>query len=267
MHILAIISLLFIVNISLFAHVDSQHKINDLNHKISHHPKNIKYLLQRAEKYQAIGNWTKALIDYKYIKHLNPQYKNITYLLGLTYYRDGQLRLAKIELDKFLKTSPKHTDALIIQARILHDIKQCQASYDNYTKAILTSIDTPALYIERAKSVKDCNSLLLPKAIKDLSVGMDRVGHLIILEDVMIDLRLYNKDYKEALKSIENVLSKVKRKEKWLVKRAKILQLLGSNKRASITYEQAIYEIKRLPAHIQNTLAMKQLLAEIKNDM
>ena len=264
---LSLYLLMILTSISLLAHENPQHKINDLNHQISHHPKNVKYLMQRAEKYQSVGNWKKALKDYEHIKYLSPKYKNLTYLLGLSYYGDKQFNKAKRQFDTLLKTFPKNVKALTMRARILHDLKQCKASYHDYTRAILDSTEKTILYIERAKNTKECDSSLLNRAIVDLDDAMHSMGHLVIFEQVMIDLALKKKDYTKALKSVDSILSQVKRKEKWYVQRAKILDLLGKPKKAFKAYAHAIKAIKILPLHIRKTTAMQKLLMEIESDI
>lgn len=88
---------------------------------------------------------------------------------------------------------------------------------------------------------------------------MRELGPLISFELVSIDINLKQENYAAAIQRIDNVLSRVPRKEKWLVRRAEVLEQAGLLTEARIAYMSALGAIEVLPDRYSRTPALALL--------
>src|SRR5579863_3893152 len=74
-------------------------------------------LVAKAEKYQAAGEYGKAIIEYKNALQLEPGSAELYYKLGGAYAQNGQLREAFLAYGKAVELNPGFAPAQMAQAR------------------------------------------------------------------------------------------------------------------------------------------------------
>src|ERR1041385_2750456 len=100
-------------------------------------------------------------------------------------------------------------------------------------------------------------------AVRGLDEGIRRMGPLVTLELSAIDLEVQLKRYDAALARVDTVMSRLQRKESWLVRRAEILKTAGREQEAKKSYRDALAAIEKLPPTHRHTRATLQLEASI----
>jgi len=260
-------SLLFIPGVSLFAHEAAHSRIARLTHEMEKTPTDATLYLQRGDAYQQHSLWEKALADFQRVAELKPDYKLIAYRRGRLFYSSGRYEQAEKELNDYLSNAYDNVPGLILRARVLRKLNKIDRSHANYTRAISKSTKIDAsLYIERAELLIEGGDCYLDLALYGLNEGVRKLGPLISFELASIDINIKQENYAAAIKRIDNVISRVPRKEKWLVRRAEVLEQAGRYSEARIAYMSALDAIEVLPVHQSRTpaLALLKQHAEVK---
>lgn len=247
-------ALFFSCNAILHAHEATHSRVARLTHEIEKSPANTTLYLQRGEEYQSQSLWDKAELDFQTATKLEPDNKTLAYYRGSLFYASGRFVLAEKQLNDYMSyaADDARVQGLILRARILWQLNKVNQSYADYSQAILLSpqIDAP-LYIERAELLIDHadqknGAKYLALALTGLDEGGSRLGWLMSFAITSIDINLKQKNYDAALERIDTILTKISRKERWLVRRAEVLEQSGRFKEAKISYLSALSAIKKL---------------------
>jgi len=235
------------------AHEGVHEQIAAITAKIKRDPKNASLYLQRGELHRLHRDWMRAAADYDRAERLQPGLQIVDLARGRMLFDSGKLQRAKLTLDRFLSRRPAHYEGLITRARVLVKLGARTDAAKDFTRALsLASIPEPELYLERANVVA-AGEAQLPDALSGLDEGINKLGPLVTLQLVAIDLELRRKNYDGALVRLDQITAQSQRKEAWLVRRGEILKLAGRDAEARAAFNAALTAIESLPpAHRQS---------------
>jgi len=247
------------------AHQDLSDRIAELTKEIARHPKNAALYLKRGELHRLHGEWDAASADYDHATQLAPDLAAVDLARGDMLLAAGRLPAAKIALDRFLAKQPEHAVGLVLRARVLTQLGQHVAAAADFTRAIAHEPDPlPEHYLERAQALAAEGEGHLDEALGGLDEGIQKLGPLVVLELLAIDLELRKKNYDAALARLEQIAAQSQRKEEWLVRRGEILEQAGRAEEAHAAFMQAQAAIESLPPAIGQTTAMTELEARLR---
>lgn len=211
-----------------FAHEGLHEQIVEATRQISLAPANARLYLKRGELYRLHRQWHAALADYDRAARLDDSLDEVEFARGRMYLESRQPGKAKLQLDSFLARNPNHFDAIVVRARALRALRQTAAAVADYSKAIsLTLRPRPELYIERARAISSLGVQHQDEALAGLDEGIRRLGSIVTLELLAIDLELSQKRYERALARLDIIIAQAERKEAWLLRRTEIQKMAG----------------------------------------
>jgi predicted Zn-dependent protease len=243
-----------------FAHGPVHEQIQELTRRIQQAPDDASLYLARGELHRVHRDWSAALADYEAAAKRDPGLSRVDLCRGRMLLEADRPGEAKAALDLFLADEPGSAEGLVARARTLSALKVPDAAARDYTSA-LARIESPGpeLYLERAQALASMGESRRAEAIQGLDEGIRRLGPLVTLELLAIELDLAAKRYDSALDRVERVSSQSKRKERWLVRRGEILSQAGRSQEARAAFAEALTSIEALPARIRNTRAIADL--------
>jgi tetratricopeptide (TPR) repeat protein len=247
---------------SAYGHGPIPEQIAGITRRIEQDPKNARLYLRRGELYRVHRAWSPALADYGRAMTLDAELDVVDLCRGTMFLEAGWPASAKLALDRFLEHHPDHPHGRITRARALVRLRRHAEAVADYTRAITAlnrdAQSDPAHYLERARAQIAQGNDHEPAALAGLDEGIARLGPLVILELLAIDLELELRQYDNALARLERIAAQSPRKDKWLVRRGEILELAERIDLALETYAEAIEQIRSLPASRRNAPATRQ---------
>jgi tetratricopeptide (TPR) repeat protein len=258
-------AILFVILASVLAvaHEGLHEQIAEVTSRIRREPKNAMLYLRRGELYRLHRDWGAALADFRQADVLNPHLNIVAFSRGRMYQDAGNLAKAKFWLDHFLSEEPDHGDALITRARVLSKLGAYDHASRDYSKGIaLLPRVIPEYYIERSSALIKSGK---PRAaLQSIDEGIKRLGAVVTLELLAIDIELMNKRYEAALSRLELIAAQSPRKEVWLARRGEILHEAGRKLEARVAFQSALAAIEQLPARHRNAKATVELDKQIR---
>jgi tetratricopeptide (TPR) repeat protein len=222
--------------------------------------------MARGGLHRMQGHWDAALADFDRAAQLSPYDSTIDFHRGRLYYQAGAYQAAREILDRFLIEHPTHVQALMTRARSLRRVDRPLLAASDYSRALAQIPDpTPVLFLERADALASAGNRYLIAAIDGLDEGITRVGPVVLLQSRAIDLEVRAHRFGAALRRIDQILSTMPRKEKWLARRGEVLEQAGRADEAHASYAEALAAIERLPSHVGKTPAVLELAADLTN--
>jgi tetratricopeptide (TPR) repeat protein len=103
-----------------------------LNRALAENPDSEELLKVRADAYENLKLYDKAVADYRRLTQMEPDDENLWYLLGRNQFRNGQLPDALKSLDRAIQLNAKFLPAFHTKTRVLVDLHQ----YDAASKVI-----------------------------------------------------------------------------------------------------------------------------------
>lgn len=248
-----------------FAHGPVHQQIEALTRRIEQAPGGASLYLARGELHRVHRDWSAALSDYEAAAKLDPSLVRVDLCRGRALLEADRPAEARIALDRFLARGPGSAEGLVARARTLSALSDRDAAARDYTSA-LARLDSPGpeLYIERARALASMGDSRRAEAIQGLDEGIRRLGPLVTLELLAIELDLEAKHYDRALERVERVSSQSQRKEGWLVRRGEILGDAGRHQEARAAFAEALTSIESLPTRIRSTRAITDLEARAR---
>jgi tetratricopeptide (TPR) repeat protein len=239
------------------AHEGLHEQIVAVTAKIRRDPKNASLYLQRGELHRLHHDWTRAAADYDRAARLQPSLTIVDLARGKMLFESHRLQQAKFVLDRFLRRQPGHVEGFITRARVLAKMgARVQAAQD--FRQALTSTSEPELYLERAQVLAE-DERHIEEALRGLDEGIHRLGPLVTLQLLAIDLESRRKNYGAALIRLDLIAAQSERKEMWLVRRAEILRNAGRIEEARATFKAALLAIESLPPDRRQNRAVTAL--------
>ena len=239
------------------AHEGLHEQIVAVTAKIKRDPKNASLYLQRGELHRLHRDWPRAAADYDRAARLQPDLTIVDLARGKMLFESHRLQQAKLVLDRFLSRQPNHVEGFITRARVLAKMGARVQAAQDFTQA-LTSTPEPELYLERAHVLAE-DERHIEEALRGLDEGINRLGPLVTLQLLAIDLELRRQNYDAALGRLDLIAAQSERKEMWLVRRAEILRNAGRIEEARATFKAALVAIESLPPNRRQNRAVTAL--------
>jgi tetratricopeptide (TPR) repeat protein len=251
---------------SASAHGDLHWQIEEITKRLAVEPKNAHLFLRRAELHRLHQNWTAAFADYDRALAHDAHLEQIEFFRSRAEFESGDLSKARQRLDRFLARRPDHMESHITRSRVLYRLKEYEAAAQDFDQAIQSSSSPlPEFYFERARALAAIgDEPNMRRAVSGLDEGIRRLGNLVALQTLAIDLECTLQSHDAALARIDQLLEQADRKESWLVQRAEVLLKAGRTADAAAALRSAQASISELPERHQKTEAVLQLKQRIQ---
>ncbi len=247
----------------VWAHGDLHKQIARCTQKIQHEPARAELHLRRAELHRLHGEWDLALTDCASAEKLDPKTAAANLIRGKTFFNAGKFQQAKIALDVFLAAEPKHAEALLTRGRLLVKMNSPSAAERDFTAAINASASPqPDHFLERAQAMLAAQKI--EAALAGLDEGIRKLGPLISLESLAVELELRQNHFDAALARVEKISAQSARKEAWLVLRGEIFERAGRRSEALAAFRQALAAMESLPPRRRETKTCRELQSKIE---
>lgn len=263
----ALVLLCWVFPAALNAHPAIDAQVAILNERIEKEPENASLFLKRGQLRQAHREWEAAMDDYRHAAEIDPGLQVARLRLGEAQLNAGRVTDAKRTLDEFLTANADHAEALVLRGRVLQQLGDSDAAVADYSRAIARSArPQPDWYLERARaaSADDRN---LDRAILGLDEGLVRLGPLVTLQAMAIELELGRHGYEAALARVNDILSRMPLQPQWLVKRAELLARLGRTSESRVSYRTALEVMDALPTSRRNTKLVLDLERQARHSL
>jgi len=229
------------------AHDDPHESIERITLQIEQDPYNAELYLRRGELHRQSSHFDAALADFDYVAALSPDDGTIHFHRGRLLLEAGEFPEAWLALDRFLNSPPTERSL------------SCES---RQTKWIPNP--TPVMFVEHAQALAEAGGPWVEMAIQSLDDWNQKLGPLILLQSLAIDLEVEGQRYDAALVRIDQVLTEMARKEKWLVRRGEVLEMAGSKEEARVAYRDALKTIEALPSRLRQVPASRELETHVR---
>lgn len=245
-----------------WAHGDLHEQITAVTAKIHEQPNNVELILRRAELHRLHGEFPPALRDCDRAEKLDAKLASSDFVRGKVFFDSGDLTKARVALDRFLKSQPKHVEALVTRARTLIKLREYELAAADFSVAIANAhAPEPDFFLERAQAWQSATQVT--HALESLDDGVAKLGHVASLELPAIALDLQLRRFDDALARVDALAAQSARKDIWLARRAEILERAGRSNEARAEFEKAAAALEEVPAARRQNETSQKLRAEI----
>jgi len=222
----------------------------------------------RAQLHRRHGDYRAALADLAVAGSLPAAPDNLRYFCALVHLDAGRPAEAERLLRQFLAARPVHPAAREAHARALVALDRSLEAARAYDVLIAQQpVPIPDHYVSRAQALAKAGPASFGEAIRGLDEGRGRLGAVITLERLAIELELRRGATDAALSRLDRLLAEANRPEGLLAERARVLAQAGRPAAAQESFERALAALARLPARKRRTLAVVRLEAEIRDGL
>ena len=218
--------------------------------------------MQRGDLHRQHGDWSAAALDFDEAEKLDPSLFSVDLARAQMLAEAGREVEAKAALDRFIVRQPANPLGYAARARVLMKATQASGAAEDFAAAISRSTQAdPTLYIEHSRALHAAGRD--KEAIQTLDAGIANLGSLTVLVGEAIDLDEANGHTALALARIEKVIDSAPRKERWLVRRATLLEKLGQPDESRKSLIAARLAIESLAPDRRASAAVAELNAQI----
>lgn len=257
------LALLGLISGSLHAHGDLHEQIEAITARIEKDPDNAELYLKRGELHRAHRGWAAAQADFDRAANLDPVLETVELSRGLLWMETGEVAAAEKALGRFLSGHPDHVVALAAHGRVLVRLGRFQEGAAEFTRA-LAAKPLPEFSLERARALVKADPENLKEAVHGLDEGLARLGPVVTLQLLALDLEVQMRDYPAALARLDAITFHATRKEAWLARRGDVLHQAGRDAEAKVAWEAALAALAQLPPQRRDTRAMKTLEGQLR---
>jgi len=248
-----------------WAHGGFDARIALADQRVAEDPADPKAWVARAQLHRRHGDYAEALADLAVAGRLPGAPANLEYFRALVHVDAGRPAEAERLLRQFLAEQPVHPAAREAHARALVALDRPLEAARAYDVLITQQpVPIPDHYVSRAHALAQVGPAHLEEAIEGLDQGIDRLGPVITLARLAIELELRRGATDAALARIDRLLEGATRPEGLLAERAGVLVRADRPLAARESFELALAALERLPARKRRTLASARLEAEIR---
>ena len=249
----------------LRAHGDVEEQIEALTKQIHQDRGNSRLYLKRGELHRVQQEWTAAEADYSRAARLGLGLTVVELARARMLFESGRASAALPRVDRYLTAEPGSIEARVLRARILAKLSRGLEAAREFTRAIeQLSEPQPEHYIERARALFGEGPQHLDEALRGLDEGIQKLGPLVTLELLAIDLELKGKTYDAALGRLEAIAAQSPRQETWLARRGEILLQAGRPAEARLAFRAALEAVEILPPGRRWTPATVELEGRVR---
>lgn len=256
-------ALLLLVAINAGAHGDLDIRIRMATDEIAKDTNNPSLYLHRAELHREHKDWPAASNDYDSVARLDPTAKNVDFYRGRMLADAGDFASAKERFDRYLSNQPKDGLGFVERGRVFVKLGARTNAIADYSAGLkLLNEPQPEFFIELAQVF--CEDKQDEEALRVLDEGVRRLGPVVTLQVLGIDIELKQKKYDAALARLDTIIAQAARKENWYAQRGDIELLAGRPAEAQQAYEDCLTAITRLPVRLQTLPPIMNLKARVK---
>lgn len=254
-------ALLILGPVASVAHDIPEGRIDEISHQIALEPHDTELLLKRGELFRLAGHYEAALNDFQQAARRGDQAGEADFQLGWTLLQLGRPAEAVPPLDRYAAAHPDDSKALATRARALVGIEDNLSAAADLSRAIALS-PVPDYYLERANALAAAGEFAA--AVEGLDRGLERIGAVVSLQRLAIDLDLARSNIDGALARVDSMAGITGRADIWLARRGDILLQAGRRDDAHTAYGQALAAIETLPVRRQNSSAVRDLKTHLE---
>ena len=246
-----------------YAHGDLHERIVQLSKQIKQKPNLDSLYVMRGQLYYFHTDYANAEKDFFTAVKLGYTGEDINYwqarlCLDMEKYNRGITHIST-----YLSCYHNDVSAIRIYAQLLSANCDFNQAADYYQKVIaLTSGVLPKNYLELVAALQQANRF--DEAAEWLKNGIDRLGSLPAFQTALIALYRQQNNVDGILTIYRQQVKQANRKETYYYKLAELYDELGKADSAYLYLNQATMAVNQLPLHIKQTLAMQQLMTNIK---
>jgi tetratricopeptide (TPR) repeat protein len=250
------------------AHADMLIQIDAATADIRKDPGNPDLYIRRGHLYREHAEFELAKTDFDIAETLSPGMQYLNFVRGKLFLEWGWPLTARGYVDRFLAGQPKHTDGLVLRARILQRLGLDRSAVSDFDLALdLSPEPGPDLFVERSQLLMNMGKDHWTEALRGLDDGIKRLGSLVTLQLFAIDAEVKQQQYDGALARVDQIATRSPRKETWLARRGEILVQAGRPAEARKAYEGALAALSTLPPARRNVPAMAELSRRIQREI
>ena len=194
-----------------------------VNQALADYPDSEELLKLRAEAYEALKQYDKAVTDYRRLTQMEPDEENLWYMLGRNQFMNGQLQDALESLDRATRLNPKYLPAFHTKIQLLLQLNQYDAAEEvsNYTLSIA---ETTMDYFLQGEVYRKMKSWQKAEWAYQEATKIDKgyIAAYIALADIYTNTNKAN----EALEAAEEALGIDPDSQEALIARSKGFALL-----------------------------------------
>ncbi len=247
------------------AHSALDAQLADLDRRLRVEGESCELFMARGDLHRLHRDWRAALADFDRAESLDPERFEVEYFRAKVHLDSGRQEQAEAHLRRLLDQPPGRLDrwrgpAHLLLAKVLSRSGRPLAAADQYDQAIaLLERPRPQVYVDRARELRAAGHPFLERAVQGLDEGLARLGSLVTLEQLALELELEGRAYEAALTRVGRLLRDASRTETWLVRKGEILERAGRPSEATATFEAAWEAWLRVPAGRRLSRAMVSL--------
>ena len=186
-----ILIVLLVLASPCWAHPDLQLQIEELTRQLAEDPGNAGFLLKRGDLHRRHNNWDLARTDFKRVRQLQPDNKDIDWFEGRLEVEAGQPEMGVVYLDRFLDTNPGHLIALQNRAQGYLSLGQPLLAAQDYQVVIQKSGKPgPSLYGANASALIAAGANYFPQSMRVVREGLLRFPGEVSLSGMGTDISL-----------------------------------------------------------------------------
>jgi tetratricopeptide (TPR) repeat protein len=234
-----------------------------INERLEQSPADGALYFKRAQLHRQHREWDSALRDFDQALRLDPLMTVAQLRRGEVFLEADRAGEAKQAFDEFLKAHPTNLDGLLLRERALQKLGDSEAAAADYSQAIdRSSRPQPDWYIERARALAAAG--LSDAAVSGLDEGIARLGPLVTLHSLALDIELRERRRDAALARVERLLGFFPSQEQWLIKRGEILAEASRGTEARDSIHAGLKAIDSLPPNRRRAKAALELEAQAR---
>jgi len=174
-----------------------------VNQALADYPDSEELLKVRAEAYETLKHYDKAIADYKKLTQMEPDADNFWYLLGRNQFLNGQLEDALKSLDRSIKLNAKYLPAYHTKIQVLLQLNQDAAAL-KVSDLTLSIAETTMNYFLQGEVYRKMKSWQKAEWAYQSATKIDKgfIAAYIALADIYVNTNKGN----EALEAAEEAL-------------------------------------------------------------
>ncbi|AQS38560.1 TPR repeat [Shewanella psychrophila] len=225
-------------------------------------------LLQRGELHSENHHWGLAWQDFQSAMASTDDANlriDIWYYMGRMRLQSGMPDEAYKLLSKVIELDPSYKSARLDLARTYIELDEYRAAVDEMDIFMsLLSRPTPDQYIERANMADQIGKVGQDIVIEGLNEGVNQLGPIVSLVDLLVDSYLEQGKPEEALRVIEQLPHEVNSLPRWQLKKGDIYQESKQYFDAETAYQHGLSKINQMPEHRRLTPAVQDLKSQLE---
>lgn len=248
------------------AHGSLEEQIASVTKEIVAHPDDASLYVRRGELHRYDGHTRAALADFEQALRLDPSIAEAHLGRGRTLLAANRPRAAQQALREFVRLRPSDPEGHIALARSFQKLARPGDASEEYSRAIaLLPRPGPDVFVERARALAAAGRVA--EAVHSVDDGLAKLGPIIALQTVAIDLEVRRKNWDAALARLDRAAAPFARRETWLARRGEILVAAGRPQDARAAFAAALASIDSLPERLKRTRAVSRLEENVRRSV